>query len=58
MALMRKAPGGRGPIRRLPWQGDAYPGDWSRSTRHGRRQSTGRSPRPGARTGPVRSARR
>ena len=60
MARMRKHPGGHGPVRRLPWQDDAWPSDWSRSTRLGRRQrsGTGRSPRPGARTGPVRNGRR
>ena len=48
--------GRSGPVRRLPWGDDAWPDDWSRTrlAKRGRR----RSPRPGGRTGPVRSNKR
>jgi hypothetical protein len=56
MARRNKAPGRTGAVVRQPWSDGAFPGDWSRSKKRGRR--AGRSPRPGARTGPVRSRRR
>jgi hypothetical protein len=56
MAKRDKAPGRTGPVCRMPWHDGAFPADWNRGKRGGRR--VGRSPRPGARTGPVRSGRR
>jgi hypothetical protein len=51
----RKNPGGSGPVAVMPWSGDAYPSDWSGPRKGKRKGKRGRrSPRPGARTGPVR----
>jgi hypothetical protein len=53
MARRHFRPKGNGPVVRMPWSDDAWPGDWGRGKRKARR-----SPRPGARTGPVRGKRR
>ena len=49
-----KAPGRTGPIKRNPWTDGAFPHDW----RGARGKFSRKSPRPGARTGPVRGRRR
>lgn len=53
--------GSKGAVVRQPWTDGCYPGDWGdakRSRADGRSRGKGRaSPRPGARTGPVRGGR-
>lgn len=53
--------GSKGAVVRQPWTDGAYPSDWGdgkRSRAQGRTREKGRaSPRPGARTGPVRGQR-
>jgi len=54
--MARKAPGRSGPVIRSPWSGDGWPSDWRASRLRGKGRA--KSPRPGARTGPVRGKRK
>jgi hypothetical protein len=47
------APGRNGPVDVMPWSGDAFPSDW-RKEKRGKGKRGRKTPRPGARTGPVR----